>query len=484
MMSATQDLLARIEAFSIDGDESVALPFAARLARERGWTRAYADRVVREYKRFVALAVTGGKPVCPSEEVDAAWHLHLTYTRSYWKRFCGEILGQPLHHDPTRGGLAEVEKHQRMYEETLVAYRQNFGEAPPRDIWPPVEKRFGPAARSVVVNTSQNWVVPKSWVRRGITGSAVAAAILVFATGCVGGLINPFDLVGTQFLYFLIPVMIASVAVGRLWRSAVQYPGPQPGDENLKFDWEQLAYMAGGADRLTTAAIARMISAGTIRVSEDGKLLEPAGPTPAVMTPTEAVIWNKLPTGRSRTILVNLTQKVSQGFAEEASRLRDEGFMLTGGRKLGVYLTALAPLALVVLMFGLPRMIMGLAHGKPVGYLVITLALGGFLGAMVAIAGNIRATRRGEGLLENHQSQNAHFRKGQGLETADAAALGVALFGTAVLVDPMYAAINTWFPRPSSPDSGCSTSCGSSDGGGGGDGGGCGSGCGGCGGGD
>src|SRR5579871_2108820 len=110
MFAERVELLARIQAFDIDGEE-VSLPFAARLARENGWSRSYAERVIEEYKRFVFLAVTGIAPVCPSEDVDAAWHMHLTYTRSYWKQFCGEVLGHPLHHEPTRGGPTEAEKH-------------------------------------------------------------------------------------------------------------------------------------------------------------------------------------------------------------------------------------------------------------------------------------------------------------------------------------------------------------------------------------
>ncbi|MBM3979664.1 MAG: hypothetical protein FJ304_05165 [Planctomycetes bacterium] len=126
-------LLARIQAFDIDGGD-VALPFAARLARENGWSRAYAARVVEEYKRFAFLATTGRAPVCPSEDVDAAWHLHLTYTKSYWQRFCADTLGRPLHHEPTKGGPAEGAKHLAMYADTLTAYRAAFGHAPPADV--------------------------------------------------------------------------------------------------------------------------------------------------------------------------------------------------------------------------------------------------------------------------------------------------------------------------------------------------------------
>src|SRR5262245_38242781 len=104
MSSDDTGLLHAILHFDIDDSNNNPLPFAARLARENGWSRSYADRVIAEYKRFVYLAVTGTWPVCPSEDVDAAWHLHLTYTRSYWDRFCGKVLGRLLHHDPTKGG--------------------------------------------------------------------------------------------------------------------------------------------------------------------------------------------------------------------------------------------------------------------------------------------------------------------------------------------------------------------------------------------
>jgi hypothetical protein len=57
--------------------------FAARLARENGWRPAQAARVIEEYRRFCFLAVTAGHPVTPSDAVDQAWHLHLTYTRDY-----------------------------------------------------------------------------------------------------------------------------------------------------------------------------------------------------------------------------------------------------------------------------------------------------------------------------------------------------------------------------------------------------------------
>src|SRR3954471_2230809 len=182
------DLLGRILAFDIDGGEA-ALPFAARLARENGWSRAYAERVIDEYKRFVFLAVTG-PTVCPSEDVDAAWHLHLTYTKSYWKRFCGEVLDRPLHHEPTKGGPAEGEKHLQMYADTLARYREVFGHSAPADVWPSGAERFGPDTQHRSVNTARNWVIPKVPVKRVAALTTAFAVLALLVPGCDGGL-NP-----------------------------------------------------------------------------------------------------------------------------------------------------------------------------------------------------------------------------------------------------------------------------------------------------
>jgi hypothetical protein len=132
---ADPELRARIQAFSPD-EPGVVFPFSARLAEENGWTREHARRVTREYLRFVYLAMTAGHPVTPSLAVDEAWHLHLTYTRSYWEEMCGRVLGRPLHHEPTRGGTDEEAKFAGWYARTLAAYRAAFGEEPPAAIWP------------------------------------------------------------------------------------------------------------------------------------------------------------------------------------------------------------------------------------------------------------------------------------------------------------------------------------------------------------
>ncbi len=177
-------LWARLREFQFDLAQP-AFGFAARLAKEQGWTNAFAARAIEEYRRFVYLAMTAGHPVTPSPVVDEVWHLHLTYTRSYWDRMCGQVLGKPLHHDPTQGGAAEDAKFVDWYGRTKVAYAKAFGVMPPGDIWParhdqkPVAKGADHGPTSEV--TARR--VPSSVWRR-ILPSAVATALVV-VTGVV-----------------------------------------------------------------------------------------------------------------------------------------------------------------------------------------------------------------------------------------------------------------------------------------------------------
>lgn len=90
-------LYERLQTFSLDEPDAI-LPFSVRLARENRWSLEYTQQAIAEYKKFAFLAVVAGHPVAPSEQVDQVWHLHLTYTRSYWDEFCPNILRKSFHH--------------------------------------------------------------------------------------------------------------------------------------------------------------------------------------------------------------------------------------------------------------------------------------------------------------------------------------------------------------------------------------------------
>lgn len=167
----------RIAAHSI-GPPDAALSFSQRLARENRWDLAYAERVVGEYRRFCYLALTAGHEVTPSDQVDQAWHLHLTYSRDYWDVFCPQVLGKPLHHGPTAGGPVEGQRYYRQYAETLRSYEAVFGPLP-ADIWPPAAERFGrhPQAFRALPDEVLLWRTGR------VRAALIALAVVLLATG-------------------------------------------------------------------------------------------------------------------------------------------------------------------------------------------------------------------------------------------------------------------------------------------------------------
>lgn len=170
--AASDPLWQALSAYRV-GPEDAALTFEARLARENGWSAADAERVYGEYLKFCYLAMTAGHEVTPSDAVDQAWHLHLTYTRDYWERFCPQVLGQVLHHGPTAGGQAEGARYFEQYARTLHSYEAAFG-PPPQDVWPNAARRFGHDPFALRVNPRDVVIVPRR------TAAMAVAAFMLF----------------------------------------------------------------------------------------------------------------------------------------------------------------------------------------------------------------------------------------------------------------------------------------------------------------
>lgn len=160
MPDTSDTLLEKILAFPIDHPDS-SFSFSDRLSRENGWSKAFTQRTILEYKKFIYLIVISDHPMTPSDEVDQVWHLHLTYSRSYWQDLCRDLLGTTIHHDPTQGGQQEGEKYWQQYQSTLEKYQAVFGGEPPDDIWPQPKQRFEDADQFIRSNQSQYWLIKK-----------------------------------------------------------------------------------------------------------------------------------------------------------------------------------------------------------------------------------------------------------------------------------------------------------------------------------
>ncbi|MGZ5281894.1 MAG: glycine-rich domain-containing protein [Bacteroidia bacterium] len=124
----------KIKDFELD-EPGISYSFTDRLAKENNWKLAFALRAVNEYKKFIFLVAISPNPLSPPPIIDQVWHLHLLYTKSYWVDLCENILGKPIHHNPTKGGAEEKDKFAEWYNYTIAFYKEIFKTEPPQDIW-------------------------------------------------------------------------------------------------------------------------------------------------------------------------------------------------------------------------------------------------------------------------------------------------------------------------------------------------------------
>lgn len=159
MIKEQKLLWEKISQFKID-DENSDFTFSKRLARENNWSLGYSKKVMDEYKKFIFLCCVTKTGVTPSDQVDQAWHLHLTYTKSYWIDFCKNTLEKEIHHNPTKGGKSEATKFDDFYSKTKDDYKTLFENEPPIEIWPSNENRFSEIDFKRI-NTQRNWIIQK-----------------------------------------------------------------------------------------------------------------------------------------------------------------------------------------------------------------------------------------------------------------------------------------------------------------------------------
>ncbi len=467
---------------------NAAIRFEEKLAREEGWTRGKALEVVAEYRRFLVLTQVADGPVCPSRDVDAAWHLHLTQTRDY-RHFCLTVLGKFLHHEPSREGAGEYLRHRAMYAFTLEAYRRHFAEEPSPDIWPSPDMRFShvPLSTPSPGGWTMGPVLANHWVRVPLV------LLILVALGAVS------TAVLVDGLRFLNMWMALVLYVSGLVMCVVATQGKEPGrmsDRATPLDAFEAAYLAGGEKRVLAAAIAGRIHLGELRIDATrkdkgnaitgGQLIR-LDTTPASrLDPMEAQV---LAAARPGPVDMDALARAIQPQVQQiAARLTCAG-LLTLPRT--IPLASLATVATLALVWAVGvAMFFGALHGSDK---LATILYSKFL-VFTAIA-LVVLSAPGQETTDKGKRALASFTKRMGaLKTwvaskatgatplprstgaVPAATLAVALFGSAALMsDPRYAGINFLFSGNGSVATGGSDSEGACEAGGG-----CG-GCGGCG---
>jgi uncharacterized protein (TIGR04222 family) len=479
MTSEQADLWQRILDFSIDGPELGALTFARRLARENGWSDSQAERAILEYKRFVFLAHSAGHQVCPSEQVDQVWHAHLTYTRSYWDRFCEEVLGRPLHHEPTRGGPAEAAKHEQMYESTLASYRRLFASAPPADLWPPGAIRFGEDAQHRQVNTQRNWVVPKRPFRRAL-GALTLLAGAGLASGCVQPVIGDAQVDREEFLLIYVLALIGAFALAMVIRRTLRQPEYAIQIEEGELDVYDYALLAGGPVRVFDVGLVQLLESGAVSHNDKDKFFA-TGPLPDKADAIAQHLYELIAHGGESGRLLDVIRKSVQ-FDLEARKehLRELGLLLSDSRAGFSYALPLLIMLVTTIGLGVGRTVAGVAGHKPTCFLMLLMAVGLFVTVKV-FGTRSRRTARGDAFLATINAKPP-LRYDSDPTRRDII-LATALVGTAALAATEHESVaKLLHPKtdPTSSGGGCGSGCGGSACGGGGcGGGGCGGGCGG-----
>ena len=486
MNSQQTELLQKLEHFSPDLPEAV-LPFSARLASENNWPLDYAHRVLREYKRFAFLAVVAGHPVSPSEAVDQAWHLHLTYTQNYWKVFCDEILQKPLHHHPTTGGPAEQEKFQDWYARTLQSYRTWFGEEPPREVWPSVEEKQNARHQFVRVDKEKSWVIPKLSLAPGVRVAAGLAAIIILPVCCGAMNLNPFDWRGPEFLLFYFALCAGCLFLSIWLRQKLREPGPDIGGQAEELDPYAMAFLNGGRILAVNTAIAHLIREKYFKIEGKARLGFSQGRLPQECTPLErSVFMEAHQTEGTKITEIRLAAKPAVETIAQELKLR--GLIVTDEQSGKAILYPLLVSGFCLLV-GLIKILVGLNRDRPVGFLMMGCVAYLVVSLIVFVRPPLRS-RKGDAVLEELKARHTDLKNStnnfDSLSSMEFTT-GMGLFGLTFLADTSLADLRKSLQPPPTTGGNSGSSCGSGCSGGGsgcgGGGGGCGGGCGGCGGG-
>lgn len=480
-------LYERIQAFSLDQD-GAKLTFTRRLARDNGWSMDYARRIVEEYKKFAFLAVTAGHPVTPSDQVDQVWHLHLSYTRSYWQDFCPNVLQTPLHHEPTQGGTAEQTKFDQWYNKTLDSYRQFFGEAPV-EIWPDASDRFGRDLHFLRVNTQQNWVIAKlSWrmVQQNVAHLtqiiqrnnpvkqfpilAVSFLLALAIAGCQlnSSIPDPLTFTAAQFLLFYPALTFVAILMAVLLRQALRLPSGKASQFYEKLDPYETAYLLNGAPHTVWTVIVQLMQRGVVTLQLLKRDFAIEGTPGRLANPLEQVALDAIAdNGQPHRVF----RKVGKATGPIRARLQQMNLLVSPGQAIQAQVFP-ALIIFAVLGLGLVRVNLGIARGRPVGYLMAMCIVVAVIGISFCLF-PVHRSRLGDRVLQQLKSQ---FPKGTTFASDDPELpLAFALLGSSILPPDTFSHLIPII-APSNSGGGGDLGWSGSDGGGGDGGGGCGGG--------
>lgn len=448
------ELWERIEKFNLDDPHSN-FPFSKKLAKENNWSASFTAGAIEEYKKFIYLCCISPAGASPSDIVDEVWHMHLTYTTSYWIDFCRNTLQKDIHHHPSKGGSAENEKHKNWYADTLVLYETTFGIKPPPNIWP--------RDNESEINEP---VYDKPFLNKVVFVFILSALTFIIA-------VKMYKATGKDFLYYYpalaVTGLIFMLVLLRHKAKRVQ----QIISDNMPSGftkWQAIKFLKG-PHGCYQAALIELIRLGKVEVHEKKLLLKNTIPGAEAY---ENPLWENI----TREVAEGETFSYERGFSVfDLEKIKHPGFekLFRLSKKVDYEKFIIPGL---VLSAGLLRLLQGLANNKPVNFLVAEIMLTGF--ALVAINAAYSYTTLVFKNVKDIWSQDNElgYSKDLAVNYSILGILAISGFAEYTALDKLFTLKTP--ERNGSGLSGCSSctggsSCGSGCGGGG---------CGGCGGGD
>lgn len=314
-----------------------------------------------------------------------------------------------------------------------------------------------------------------------------------------------FDWHGPQFLAFYIVAYVATIAwtlhLGKARMKRFNRPGPHIDLE----DPFEVAYLTGGSQRAVKLAVGRLIHSGLISWSKrwfgDRLVATHLTSTTMLHALEMTILTQALGHGERGMPIGEVQQRCAPILHSMAVRLAVAGLRPTEVELKNSALSCLWPLPLLLLI-GFIKLFIGISRHRPIGFLMIAMAItfiSIFIMAAIVTTRSGRLTASGKQMIEKLRARHPMGESRIAGTDLNVWSFGLALAGTCAMtgipgIDDAYTALNSHstFAAPSTANNGggggCGTSgCGSSGGssgcGSGGSSCGGGGGCGGCGGG-
>ncbi|MBW8682952.1 hypothetical protein [Chitinophaga rhizophila] len=480
MMQTHLPLWTKIQAFSFDNGTAVNT-FAKKLAAEQQWTPDFTRRAIEEYKKFMLLCCISPTGAAPSNVVDEVWHLHLTYTQSYWTDFCKNTLGRDVHHYPSDGGTSEDYRHLAWYKRTRQLYRNIFETTPPEDIWPtPIDYVSIPD------------YPPVEWTTKLTVTFSMLALLPFLFSGMVYGELFPFYLKGPQFIWFFALFALSLLTIYLIYHIRSQEQVNRLLTAHFPEDASpfHIAAFVYGKGRAVQTGIVDLMKRGLLLTSKEGVFtVNKAGYIPQQQEKNPLIPGFELEDDQTEVDYKAISERwYTPADASHPIFIAMDQFASRNSGFIGL---------LHVLLYGVPviRILQGWIHHKPFGYLIIGIILTAILCRVIS-----RGCRRDLSMYKTAKALYEH-KYGKPEEETDPVVHQFAVKGLSAVRDipdvallaGVFAAYSTvsfrnTFGEPEKKDFGGASGCGSSGsscGSGGSSCGGssCGGGCGGCGGG-